>query len=125
MSVQDPQENLEHLRETLEDAPTLGENKKTGQEIKVRRSPWFVRSLILILALLLGAEMYFVGQYRKEAARIVVQNPPALKSFPAPEVSAPLAAPAVEVAKSDLSLAEPTAIPLPPELEGIEYPPPE
>lgn len=126
MTNQNPQDELNRLRTSsvaqMEDAPTLGGAQKSSKEIKVRRSPWVLRSLILILVLLFAGEMYFIGQYRKEAKRIVVRNAPAVKSYPAPKISAPLSAPPIEAASTDLKIPEPTPFPLPPELEGIEYP---
>ncbi len=123
MTNQQSQDEFEHLRGQLEEAPTLGEAQKAGKEIKVRRSPWVVRSLILILTLLFAGEMYFIGQYRKEMQRIIVSDAPMVKSYPAPEISAPLPPPPVEAASVDLAIPEPTPFPLPPELEGFEPPP--
>ncbi len=128
MTNQDPHDELNQLRssaaEQMENAPTIGTTKEAGKEIKVGRSPWVVRSLILVLAVLLVAEIFVFTQHRKEAQRIIVQNPPAVKSSPAPEISAPLPAPPVEAASADDAFAEePTPVPLPPELEGIEIPP--
>ena len=123
MTNQKSQDELERLRGQLEEAPTLGEAKKAGEEIKVRRSPWVVRSLIFAFVLVFAGEMYFIGQYRNEIQRIIVHNPPAVQSYPAPEISAPLPPPPIEAVSSNEFLPEPTAIPLPPELEGIEIPP--
>jgi hypothetical protein len=128
MTNQTPQDELNQLRSSaadkMEEAPTMGTVKEAGKEIKVRRSPWVIRSLILVLTLLVAAELFVFNQHQKEAQRIVVQNPPAVKSSPAPEISAPLPAPPVEAASADDAFAEePTPIPLPPELEGIEFPP--
>lgn len=122
MTNQQSQDELERLRGQLEEAPTLGDVKKAPKEIKVRRSPWVFRSLILVLAILFVGEMYFIKQYQKEAQRIIVSNPPAVKSYPAPEISAPLAPPPIEAVSSNEFLSEPTTVPLPPELEGIEPP---
>lgn len=123
MIEENPEDELQNLRDNLEDAPTLGEVKKAPKEIKVRRSPWVFRSLILVLAILFAGEMYFIKQYQKEAQRIIVSNPPAVKSYPAPEISAPLPPPPIEAVSANDFVPEPTPIPLPPELEGIDIPP--
>ncbi|MBT3337351.1 MAG: hypothetical protein HN855_08715 [Anaerolineae bacterium] len=127
MTNKNHQDEFDHLRsgatEKMEDAPTLGSAQKPGKEIKVRRSPWILRSLILVLAVLVIVELFVFNQHRKEAQRIIVQNPPAVKSSPVPEISAPLPIPPIEAASADDFLEEPTPIPLPPELEGIELSP--
>ncbi|MBT3320950.1 MAG: hypothetical protein HN392_01560 [Anaerolineae bacterium] len=116
-----PLDELAQLRaEQLEEAPTLGKAKKAGQEIKVRRSPWILRSLMLLLVAMLVSEFFLINRYRKESLQIVVQNPPMVKSYSAPEVSAPLPAPPVESADIDDFVEEPPVVPLPPELDGID-----
>ena len=123
MTEEKPKDELKNLRQNLENAPTLGESTKTGTEIKVRRSPWVVRSLILVLVLLFAGEMYFIKQYQKEAQHIIVNDPPAVNSYSAPEISAPLPPPPIEAVSANDFVPEPTPIPLPPELAGIEIPP--
>ncbi len=129
MTDQNPQDEINQLRSSkadqMEDAPTLGGAQKSGKEIKVRRSPWVLRSLMIVLTLLFVTELFVIGQYRKEARRIIVNNPPVVKSYPAPEISAPLPAPPVEAASADEFVEEPTPIPFPPELDGVEFPPDE
>mgnify|MGYP006935317300 CR=1 FL=1 len=120
--TKDNQEEYDALRGHLEEAPTLGgEGTKAGTEIKVRRSPWVVRGLIIVFALALAVEAFFISEYRKEAIRIVVNLAPAVRSYPAPPVGAE-SVPPIEAASIDNFVEEPTPFPLPEELEGIEYP---
>ena len=120
-----PQNDLDQLRAGgLEAAPTMGQGAKVGKEIKVRRSPWVLRSAIILLAFLLVAEGYFIVQFRQEILNITISNPPPVQSYPAPDIGAE-AAPPVEAAIDSDFAEEPDPIPLPDELQGIEIEYPE
>ena len=104
----------------MEDAPMLENTDKNI--IKRKRSPWILRTIILVLATLLVAEVFVIGKYRKEAQQIVVENRVAVLSSPVPEISALLPAPPIEVSGDEAYEPEPTPIPLPAELVGVEFP---
>ena len=125
---QTPDEVVEGLRasarDEMEAAPTIGKGKKSAKEIKVKRSPWIVRGLIVLLVALLIVEGLILRESRREALSITIQNPPPVESSPVPEIHAPLPPPPIEGSdeeEEDL-LPEPTPIPLPSELGEIEFP---
>ena len=128
-NIPEPQDEIDKLRANavaasqLEDAPTMGKTGGSGKEIKVRLSPWVMRGIIATLLLVLAAEAVLFTQIRKESQQIIVANAPPVSASEMPEVSAPLSAPPVEAADENTSFEpEPTVVPLPPELEGVEYP---
>lgn len=121
--AEDPSKNeIEELRKRFVDAPTLeGKRPKGKKVIRVYRSPWILRSIIIAVGIILVVEGIMGLQLRKELLRVIVSNPPPAVSYPAPEVSSQIAPP-IATADAEDYLPEPTPIPLPSELEGIEFP---
>ena len=127
MTKKKDQDEINQLRSKaqgrqMEDAPMLESTDKNKNIIKRKRSPWILRTLILVLATLLVVEIFVIGKYRKEANQIVVEDRVVMLSSPIPEISAPFPAPSIEVPDDEVYEPEPTPIPLPPELVGIEFP---
>lgn len=113
---------LENMRGEFVDAPTLDSNKpKAKKIIRVHRSPWILRSIIIVVAVIIVVEGFLFLELRKESLRVIVGNPPPAVSYPTPEVHSEIS-PSIEPGSDDEYVPEPTTIPLPPELEEIEFP---
>ena len=116
---------LENMRGEFVDAPTLDSNKpKPKKVIRVHRSPWILRSIIIVVAVIIVVEGFLFLQLRRESLRVIVSNPPPAVTYPTPELYSEIA-PQIATADAEDYLPEPTEIPLPPELEGINISPPE
>ena len=123
----DMQDEIDRLRSSaashIEEAPTIGKQGKVGVEIKIRRSPWVLRGLIIIIFLLSVSEAVLFTRIRNEVREIIISSAPPISAPAMPEISAPLPPPPIEIPEGgDIFEPEPTAVPLPSELEGIEYP---
>jgi hypothetical protein len=126
MSEERKENEHESLRRHLEDAPTLGESSKAGQEIKVRRSPWVLRSVTILFALLLVVEGFLILRLRSEAFEIIIRNPPAVLGYPAPPISDEVAPPIEPAPVDEDVFPTPTVAPPTPTLvESVPPPFPE
>jgi hypothetical protein len=119
MAENPSKKEIEEIRGKFVDAPTLESKKKVKKVIKVHRSPWILRGIIIAVGVILIVEAVFVLQLRKESLRVIVSNPPPAVSYPTPEVYSEIA-PQIATADAEDYLPEPTQIPLPPELEGVD-----
>ncbi len=134
-NIQEPQDLIEQMRagaiEEVEDAPSVGGKRRGRKEIKTRRSPWVLRSLILILLLTLAVEGALIIRHQRTVPDIAVQSAPPVAVLPTPTIDAPLEAPPVvgyEDPPPILDRPLLTEAPWPagvPTLEAIEFPEPE
>ncbi len=129
---EEPQDIVDQMRSNVldeaEDAPTITKKRWAAKEIKGKRSPWLLRSLIVVLVLVIAAEGFLVVRNQRRWPDIIVQAAPSIDAPPAPTVAAPLPTPPIEgreeVAEPPI-LPTPTEAPLPEGLVDIEFPTPE
>jgi hypothetical protein len=119
--TEDPTQNeLDNLRGKFVDAPTINSNKpKLKKVFDLHHSPWILRSIIIVLSVVTVVEALLFFQLYNKSLQVNISNPPPVISYPTPAISSEIA-PKIETGSAEDYLPEPTQIPLPTELEGLD-----
>ncbi|MBC8333392.1 MAG: hypothetical protein H8E28_15530 [Anaerolineae bacterium] len=132
-NIQDTQELIEQMRanalEEAEDAPSVIGKRRGAKEIKTKRSPWVLRSLIVVLFVAVLAEGYLIIRHQRTVPEILIHSAPPIAAMATPTIENPFPTPPIEgYEEAPPDLPEPVEAPWPegvPTLEAIEFPEPE